>query len=138
MKYLISVLFFSFLSVCIRAQEPWKESQLMDPSVLAAQILAKKNPVIISVGPAAIIPGSADMGMANNAAQLEKLKAYLSNIPKDQTIVLYCGCCPFEHCPNVRPAFSLLNSMGFTHHLLLNLPHNIKTDWMNKGYPVAK
>jgi len=52
--------------------------------------------------------------------------------------VIYCGCCPFEHCPNVRPAFQLLNEMKFTNQKLLNLSTNLKTDWIDKGYPVAK
>jgi alkanesulfonate monooxygenase len=40
-----------------------------------------------------------------------------------------------DRCPNIRPAFSLLNEMKFTHAHLLNLEHNIKTDWVAKGYP---
>jgi len=29
-----------------------------------------------------------------------------------------------------------LKSMKFTNYHLLDLPHNIKTDWIAKGYPV--
>jgi hypothetical protein len=60
----------------------------------------------------------------------------LSTLPKDANIVIYCGCCPFVKCPNIRPAFTLLNKMGFKKHKLLNLSHNVKTDWIDKGYPV--
>jgi hypothetical protein len=28
--------------------------------------------------------------------------------------------------------------MKFTNYHLLNLPHNIKTDWISKGYPQVK
>ena len=52
-------------------------------------------------------------------------------------IVIYCGCCPFEHCPNIRPAFNLLNEMGFTNQKLLSLQKNIKADCIDKGYPVS-
>jgi hypothetical protein len=38
----------------------------------------------------------------------------------------------------VRPALALLQQMKFTNYHLLNLPHNIKVDWIEKGYPQAK
>ena len=60
------------------------------------------------------------------------------SIPKDTKVVVYCGCCPFEHCPNVRPAIDVLKEMKFTNYYLLNLSHNLKTDWIDKGYPTAK
>lgn len=75
------------------------------------------------------------MGQVHEKENLEKLKMQLSNLPTGTEIVIYCGCCPFEHCPNIRPAFILLNEMKFTNAHLLNLEHNIKTDWVAKGYP---
>jgi hypothetical protein len=51
-------------------------------------------------------------------------------------VVIYCGCCPFAKCPNVRPAFSTLLGMGFKNPRLLNLSHNLKADWIDKGYPL--
>jgi len=97
-----------------------------------------KKPLIFCVGPGAVIKGSIDIGPTRDSAHLNKLRQQLSQTPKDAPIVIYCGCCPFVHCPNIRPAFSLLNEMKFTHPLLLNLEHNIKTDWIDKGYPQAK
>lgn len=121
------------------AQNPenWTPEQLMAPSALAQVINTNKEvPVIISVGPGAIIPGSIDAGMASKG--LDKLKEQLQALPKEKKVVIYCGCCPFEHCPNVRPAIETLKEMKFTNYYLLNLPHNIKQDWIDKGYPVAK
>ena len=117
--------------------EPWKADQLMAPADLAAVINnpKAKKPIIICVGPGALIKGSMDMGPAKEKANLEKLKSELSKLPKDADIVIYCGCCPFEPCPNIRPAFTLLNEMKFSNAHLLNLEHNIKTDWVAKGYP---
>jgi hypothetical protein len=135
---LASVLLFSLTS---QAQSPvnWTEKQLEEPVTLATSITAKKNvPVIISVGPGATIPNSVDVGMVNNAEGLQKLKTQLKTMDKDMKIVIYCGCCPFEHCPNVRPAIDALKEMKFTNYYLLNLPHNIKKDWIDKGYPVTK
>jgi hypothetical protein len=134
--------FISFVLLFIgktHAQNPvnWTEKQLIQPSELAGALQANKNlPVIISVGPGAIIPGSIDAGMASNEDGLKRLKSELKNTDRNQRIVIYCGCCPFEHCPNVRPAIDALKEMNFTNYFLLNLPHNIKKDWIDQGYPV--
>jgi hypothetical protein len=95
------------------------------------------KPLIISVGPAGFIKDAIDIGPAQEKENLKKLKKLLSEEKKDREIVIYCGCCPFQKCPNIRPAFSLLNSMKFTRHKLLDLPHNLKADWINYGYPMG-
>jgi thiosulfate/3-mercaptopyruvate sulfurtransferase len=122
------------------AAEPWTPGQLMAPAALAAIINnpAVKKPLIICVGPGALIKGSVDVGPAKEKENLEKLRKELNVLPKNSDIVIYCGCCPFDHCPNVRPAFTLLNEMKFTNTHLLNLEHNIRTDWVDKGYPQEK
>lgn len=120
--------------------EPWTNAQLMAPEILNKILrdTLQKHPVVICVGPGAEIRGSLDTGPAHEKEGFEKLKRELAALPKDADIVIYCGCCPFEHCPNIRPAFRLLNEMKFTHQRLLNIPHNIKTDWIDKGYLVNK
>ena len=111
----------------------------MEPSDLAGTLQAKKDvPVIISVGPGATIPQSIAIGMVNEKDGIEKLRQQLVKIPRDKKVVVYCGCCPFEHCPNVRPAINALKEMRFTNYYLLNIPSNMKKDWIDKGYPVAK
>ncbi len=117
--------------------EPWTESQLMAPADLAAMINnpTAKKPVIFSVGPGALIRGSLDMGAVHEQANLDKFRQALSGLKKDSYLVIYCGCCPFVRCPNIRPAFTLLNEMKFTNAHLLNLENNIRTDWVSKGYP---
>jgi hypothetical protein len=125
----------------LHAQNPrnWTDSQLVKPALLAAKITSGKDvPVIISVGPGALIPQSVNIGMARDQENLDKLKTYLQGIPKQTALVIYCGCCPFEHCPNVRPALDLLQKMNFTNYQLLDLPHNLKTDWIDKGFPVVQ
>ena len=117
-------------------KDPWTEKQLMEPATLA-KILNDPNasqPLILCVGPKSVIKKSIDTGPAGES--LDQLKTELSKLPKDASIVIYCGCCPFSRCPNVRPAFSLLNEMGFKNQKLLDLSHNIKVDWIDKGYPV--
>ena len=120
--------------------EPWTLQQLMEPAVLNNTINNPnaEKPLIYSIGFGGGIKGSVEMGAARDEVNLEKFKATLSTLPKNANIVIYCGCCPFEHCPNVRPAFKLLNDMGFTNHKLLNLKENFKVDWLDKGYAVIK
>ena len=121
-------------------EEPWKPEQLLAPAELAKTIgdPAAKQPMVFSIGPGAVIRGSIDIGPGRDSNNIKKLRQQLSQLPKDANIVIYCGCCPFVHCPNIRPAFTLLNEMKFTHPQLLNIERNIKTDWIDKGYPVAK
>ncbi|MDR3716999.1 MAG: rhodanese-like domain-containing protein [Puia sp.] len=121
-------------------EEPWKPAQLLAPQDLA-KIIADphaKQPYIFCVGPGALIPGSIDVGPARDSGNIDKFRRQLEKLPKDARIVIYCGCCPFVHCPNIRPAFTLLNELHFAHPQLLNLENNLKTDWINKGYPVTK
>jgi thiosulfate/3-mercaptopyruvate sulfurtransferase len=137
---LFLVVFMIMMVKAGMAQNPvnWTKDQLMEPAELSQVIQkGKKVPVIFSVGPGALIPHSIDAGMASHQENLDRLKKELGSVPKKSKVVIYCGCCPFEHCPNVRPAISLLKEMGFTNYRLLDLPHNLKTDWIDKGYPVV-
>ncbi len=120
--------------------EPWRPDQLLEPADLAETINtpSAKKPLIISVGPAASIKTSVGVGPGSEAENLAKLEKLLSKEPKDREIVIYCGCCPFKNCPNVRPAFTKLNELGFKNHKLLNLTKNLKTDWLDKGYPAVE
>ncbi len=122
-----------------KQQEPWTAEQLMEPGDLAEKLNTRDEelPVIISLGAGNIIGNSKDTGPSGEKESLQNLKNEVKNLPKDTNLVIYCGCCPFAHCPNVRPAFSLLNEMGFENHKLLNLRDNIKVDWIDKGYPVT-
>ena len=135
------LLLLGVASQAVKAQNPvnWTEDQLMPPAQLAQRLQSGKNiPVLFSIGPSAVIPHSIDIGMVQEKENLQKLEKQLRSVPKGSTVVVYCGCCPYAHCPNVRPAMALLKKMKFTHYYLLDLPHNIKTDWMDKRYPTGK
>jgi len=141
MKYIPGLIFAMLLwSNAISAQQnrdPWNIGELMEPSVLASRISQEKanNMLILAVGPDAVIKGSIDIGDTHDQSNLKKLKNYLKNVPKDKEVVIYCGCCPFDRCPNVRPAFRALKEMGFKNPKLLNLSKNIKVNWLDKNYP---
>lgn len=144
MKKYLAIIIVAALSIAAVAftnrvdKEPWKENQLMQPAELAALIRDTNaiKPIIVSIGPGGGIPGSVEIGPTKEKENFDKLKSFLGGISNDTSIVIYCGCCPFEHCPNIRPAFDLLNDLHFTNHKLLDLPHNLKVDWIDKGFPI--
>ncbi|WP_295800735.1 rhodanese-like domain-containing protein [Mucilaginibacter sp.] len=123
----------------LTAPNPWTDSQLLEPSVLAAQIKTGGTnlPLILNIGAVEDIKGATHIGAVNDAKNLEKLKSTVATLPKSTAIIIYCGCCPFAKCPNIRPAFSELIKAGFTNVKLLNLSTNLKTNWVAKGYPLA-
>jgi len=119
------------------------------PTIAPADLVAimKKpsspQPLIIQVGfksmfDQAHIPGSEYIGPGADGTGLGLLRRRLATLKKDTFIVLYCGCCPLEHCPNVKPAEELVTSMGFTNAKMLLLPQNFGADWVAKGYPTQK
>tara|TARA_S200000501_G_scaffold130748_1_gene123609 strand:- start:76 stop:507 length:432 start_codon:yes stop_codon:yes gene_type:complete len=118
-----------------KTHEPWSISQLLEPKLLYSSIESEKDvPKIISIGPGVVIENSIGVGECRYNENIEKLKSLVSVYSKDDQIVLYCGCCPFKNCPNIRPAFTLLNELGFKNHKLLNIKNNIKADWIDMGY----
>jgi thiosulfate/3-mercaptopyruvate sulfurtransferase len=109
------------------------------------RILAAKGakPLLLDVGShmlflQAHIPGSEYIGQGNTAEGLQHLRDRIRNVPKKTFIVLYCGCCPWSHCPNVNPAYDALQQMGFMNVKVLYIANNFGADWVDKGYPVAK
>lgn len=143
-KIIALILFFAgvlLFSNNLAAQQPvnWKKEDLVKPADLAKKLNENVDlPVIYNIGPSPIIPHSIDIGMLNEEKNLAEFKKQISKLSRSASIVVYCGCCPYEHCPNTRPAIAMLQRMDFTNYHLLDLPNNIKTDWIAKGYPVKK
>ncbi|MFA6277213.1 MAG: rhodanese-like domain-containing protein [Pedobacter sp.] len=116
--------------------DPWKAGQLLPAEQLVSMIKKGEKIQIYNIGPVANIKGAVSFGAASEAKNLEKFKLSLKNKPRNQRIVFYCGCCPMNKCPNIRPAFKMLQQMNFTNMQVLELPTNIRVDWINKGYPI--
>jgi rhodanese-related sulfurtransferase len=121
------------------------QSQLIQADVLnrLLQGQAKARPVIIQVGShlmygQAHIPGSIYAGPGSQASGLTLLASKVKTLQKGQLIVLYCGCCPWSHCPNIGPAFKKLQDLGFTNVKALYLANNFGDDWVGKGYRVEQ
>ena len=123
---------------------PWTSADVLQPADLAATLASpEEKPTIVYVGFKALfrqghIPGSTLHGPASSPDGLDDLKQWASSLPRDATIVIYCGCCPLVQCPNVAPAFSALRAMGFTRVRVLALTNSFGADWAEKGYPVER
>lgn len=134
-----ALLSIMFLSCKAQQQDVWTKAQLIEPATLAKQLSLPEGqkPVVIDVGPAGVIKGAWEAGPAEEKENIARIDKLLRNVPKNKEVVIYCGCCPFAKCPNVRPAFKELQKLGFKNPRLLNLSHNLKADWIDKGYPLA-
>jgi hypothetical protein len=126
--------------------DPWSAAQTILPDALAKELTAKdqtKRPTVICVGfrplyDGAHVPGAVFHGAASTPQGIADLKTWAHDVPRSSNIVLYCGCCPLQHCPNLKPGFSALRDMGFTNLRVLLLPNDFNMDWIEKGYAVEK
>ena len=119
------------------------QSVLIQPEELAATLKGGPRPVILQVGfkvmyDEAHIPGALYAGPGSKDDGIAVLKEAAASIGKSQEVILYCGCCPWEHCPNVAAAWRTLKELGFTNLKVLYIPKNFGADWVEKGYPVVK
>lgn len=120
------------------------QADLIQPEALAhlLQSAEPHKPLILQVGSHVLfdeshIAGSLYAGPGSQSTGLQALRDKVAPLSRKELIVLYCGCCPWNHCPNIAPAFQQMRSMGFTNLKVLYLPNNFGTDWVNKGYPVG-
>ncbi len=113
------------------------------PDLVKLLTSARSKPVVLMVGPNVLyrskhIPGSIFAGPGATPQGIALLKFTVAKIGKTADIVIYCGCCPWDHCPNIKPAMAELKAMGYTRARALNLPQNFKSDWIDKGYPIGQ
>ncbi len=107
-----------------QSSEPWTSAQIVQPAALAQELGNKKGtPAFVYVGFRTLFAGGHIPG---------------ATLPLSTNLVIYCGCCPFEKCPNIRPAFTALDKMGFKKTRVLILPTSFAADWVEKGYPLQK
>jgi hypothetical protein len=121
------------------------QAQLLQPEELNRWLQSggADKPLVRQVGShilyaEAHIPGSEYAGPGSRPGGLQVLQDKVSSRARAASIVLYCGCCPWDRCPNIAPAFSKLREMGFTNVKVLYLADNFGTNWVGKGYQVEK
>ncbi|HTM01102.1 MAG TPA: rhodanese-like domain-containing protein [Candidatus Omnitrophota bacterium] len=121
------------------------KADLVQPAELAKDLALPewRRPVLLHVGFSVLyksghIPGSKYVGSGSTARGRAELKKALKAIPKDRSVVLYCGCCPWEHCPNVNPAFRVARGLGYKNVKILYILQDLQRDWVDKGYPALE
>jgi thiosulfate/3-mercaptopyruvate sulfurtransferase len=107
------------------------------------QMLKTQKPLVLQIGPRSLygqahIPGAEYIGATSTPDGLDALRTRVKSEAKNKLIVVYCGCCPWSHCPNVHPAYKELRNLGYAHVRVLYIANNFGTDWVNKGYPTTK
>jgi len=137
------VAFIGLASLSSAAPAGWSDADLIAPKALAQRLTGKSSakPVLFHVGFNVLyrskhIPNSIYAGPGNKPEGLEMLKKAVSALPKIQEIVIYCGCCPWVNCPNMKTSFALLRDLGFTNVKALMIETNFSQDWIQMGYPV--
>ena len=118
-------------------------SMLLQPAELNRLLQAQgaEKPLVLQVGSRVLydqahIPRSEYAGPGMQDAGTQMLRNRVAKLPRKTFIVLYCGCCPWNRCPNVGPSYKLLLDMGFTHVKVLYLADNFGANWASKGFPV--
>lgn len=135
------LLAISFCAGAIVADtDPWRASDVVQPSQVAKETT---GPLIIHVGFPVLyrsvhITDSIYAGPGSESKGISDLKKAVQGQPRDREIILYCGCCPWDKCPNIRPAYSALHQLGYTNVKVMQVDTNLKTDWIDRGYPTQK
>jgi thiosulfate/3-mercaptopyruvate sulfurtransferase len=141
------IAFASASLLFVRAQDnkdPWTDSQTVRATDFAKELaVGKSSPTILYVGfqrlyTAGHIKDAQYEGSTSKPEGLAEIKKWAASLPRSTNLVIYCGCCPMEKCPNIRPAFTALHDMGFTNLRALILPTSFAVDWAEKGLPYEK
>ena len=76
--------------------------------------------------PANRIPEALLAGPAAAPEGLARLKQAVDKAPQDTEVVVYCGFCAWDKCPNVRPAYRTL-----THVKVVMIQTTFNEDWVS-------
>jgi thiosulfate/3-mercaptopyruvate sulfurtransferase len=121
---------------------PWG-ANVVSPDALVKELAGPDKPVVVCTGPPVMyrmghVPGAILHGPTSEPSAVSELTAWAQSLPKNTSLVIYCGCCPIAHCPTLRPAYAALKDLGFTRLRVLRLPENFGTDWVDRGFPVQR
>lgn len=125
--------------------EPWGSNMVLPADLvkeLAGSGGAAKPVIVCTASPflyrAAHIPGAVLHGPAADPGVLGELIAWARTLPRETSLVIYCGCCPLQDCPNLRPAYRALKGIGLAKVRVLILPDSFRADWIERGYPIER
>jgi hypothetical protein len=93
----------------VLSSDPWQANELIKPEQLAKWLSATTGakPLVICVAfpvlyPGGHIAGAKFAGPTAKPEGIQALKRAANGLSQDKQIVLYCGCCPWDKCPNMR------------------------------------
>ena len=140
MKVLLSLTILATLCLSEDSSTAWKQSELIEPSALAKALDSNDPPYVVCVSDAVPyrsrhVARAIFAGPGGKPEGIELLKAAASALLKDERIVIYCGCCPLNKCPNVRPAYAALKEAGFVQVRVLDVMTDMESEWYRRGYP---
>lgn len=124
---------------------PWGTDSVT-PANFAKELAGASDadrPVVVCTAPpflyrVAHIPGAVLHGPASSPEGLNSLTTWAATLPRTSNVLIYCGCCPLAHCPNLAPAHAALKRLGFTRVRVLLIQDNFKADWIDPGYPYER
>jgi len=102
-------------------------------------ISSGKSPIIINCGNQEDIIGAISIGEISKSTNWKTtLKQVLIKNKLEKSfskpVVVYCGCCSSDNCPNVEPVIKELTSMGFRDVKGLYFFDGYGPDWKAKDY----
>jgi len=125
--------------------DPWQAGDLLKPEDLAKSLSETdvEKPLLLFVGyslpfQGGHIQGSKYIGQASKPEGIQALVRAVQDLPRERPIVPYCGCCPWDKCPNIRRAFRTVHDLGFKNLKVLYVPNKFQQDWTAKGFPTEK
>ena len=131
--------------IITKPSDPWTPDHLITTNEFAKVLSNPKvaKPIIYYVGfdflfKEGHIPGSKYAGPASKQYGVDTIKYQIKDLKHNQDIVIYCGCCPWRDCPNIRQEYKIFKEQGFTNVKVLYLPESFAKDWKGKGYAVVK
>lgn len=108
----------------------FRRENLVSTNQLKEDLRNNRAVRIWNIGPMEDIRGAVRIGALSDNASVNRLNEAERALPnRNETILLYCGCCELETCPNVLRALYVLNQRGYTQVKVLNLPHSLSEDW---------
>ena len=138
-----------FAAACRRAGAVGSDAGASLPRMAPRDLAARLDDVrdgkldVLHVGPLylygkARIPHARHAGEASTAEGYAAIVAELRKLAPTREVVLYCGCCPTQNCPNIAPTERAAREVGLKRAVVLDLPTTLKADWSDDGYPVEK
>jgi thiosulfate/3-mercaptopyruvate sulfurtransferase len=142
----VLLLCFALLPLLLAQSDagPWTPAQTVQAADLVKELAGgSPAPTVLYVGfqrlyDAGHMRGAQYHGSGSKAEGIAEIQKWADSLSRSTNLVIYCGCCPMEKCPNIRPAFMALRKMGFTNLRVLILPNSFLVDWAEKGLPYEK